>query len=213
MSVPVVCFVGKSGSGKTTVLEKVVAELVSRGYRVGAVKHDAHGGETDQPGKDTWRLRQAGACRVALSSPQGFVLFGTLDQELALETLVSRYLQDVDIVMAEGFKRSALPKIEVCRSERSRELLCRPEELLAVVSDFPLEVPCPQFTLEDTAGLARLLEERFLHRPSVVVRVDGREIPLKPFLQRLIAGTVRGLLAGLKGGEGRRIELDLGGPE
>ncbi|MGC8874804.1 MAG: molybdopterin-guanine dinucleotide biosynthesis protein B [Chloroflexia bacterium] len=211
MSVPIVCFVGKSGSGKTTFLEKVVAELVTRGYRVGAVKHDAHGTELDQPGKDTWRLRLAGACRVALSSVHGSVLFAT--EPLPLETLALRYFDDLDIVLAEGFKRSALPKIEVARAERSRELLCRPEELVAVVSDFPVELPCPHFGLEDAAAVADLLETRFLRRPRVVLRVDGREIPLKPFVRRVLAGAVRGLLAGLKDAEGRKIELHIGGME
>lgn len=210
MSVPVVCFVGKSGSGKTTFLEKVIRELVARGYRVGAIKHDAHGTEVDQPGKDTYRLRQAGASRVILSSPQGFALFGT--EELPLEALASRYLDDLDIVLAEGFKRSALPRIEVARAERSRELLCGPEELLAVVSDFPFEGPCPHFGLEDASGVVELLETRFLRPPDVVLRVDGREIPLKPFVRRMIAGAVRGLLAGLKDAEGRWIELDIGRP-
>lgn len=211
MSVPIVCFVGKSGSGKTTFLEKAIAELVARGYRVGAVKHDSHGTEVDQPGKDTYRLRQAGACRVFLSSPQGFVLFAA--EEMPLEALAARYLDDVDIVLAEGFKRSALPKIEVARAERSRELLCAAEELLAVVSDFPVELPCPHFTPEDAAGVVDLLEARFLRRPDVVLRVDGREIPLKPFVRRMIAGAVRGLLSGLKDAEGRKIELHIGGGE
>jgi molybdopterin-guanine dinucleotide biosynthesis protein B len=214
MDIPIVCFVGKSNSGKTTFLEKLIPELTARSYRIGLLKHDIHGFELDQPGKDSYRLRRAGAWRVAISSPEQFAVIGQVEGELPPEELAARYLGDVDIVLAEGYRRSHLPKIEVCRAERSRELLCAPEELLAVVSDLRFEVPGPQFDLDDTAGVAGLLEERFLHRPApapaVSLRVDGRAVPLKPFVQEMFAGVMRGLLAGLKEAQGRRIELDIG---
>jgi molybdopterin-guanine dinucleotide biosynthesis protein B len=155
---PIIPFVGKSGSGKTTFLEKLIPELVARGLRIAIVKHDVHGFELDRPGKDSYRLRHAGAARVAISSPQQFALIGQVDEELALAELAQRYLGDVDLVLAEGYKRSALRKIEVCRAARSQELLCAPDELLAVVSDLRFEVPCPQFGLDDVAGVADLLE-------------------------------------------------------
>ncbi len=216
MSAPIVPFVGKSGSGKTTFLEKLIPLLVGRGYRVGLVKHDTHGFELDQPGKDTYRLRQAGACRVAISGPRQFALLGQVEQELELPELAARYLADVDIVLAEGYKRSALRKIEVCRAARSRELLCAPGELLAVVSDLPLEVPVPVFGLEDATGVAGLLEQliaqgREAPASQVALHVDGRDVPLKPFIQEMLAGAVRGMLAGLKGTAGGDVELHLRG--
>lgn len=216
MSIPIVCFVGKSDSGKTTFLEKVIAELRGRGYRVGVVKHDAHASEPDQPGKDTWRLRRAGAARVMLSSARYLALVGEVEEELGLEEIAGRYLSDVEIILTEGYKRSVYPKVEVCRAERSRELLCSPEELLAVVSDLHFDLPCPQFVLDDARGVADLLEERFLRRPAgagtspqVVLRVDGRPVPLNPFIQEMLAEAVRGLVGALKGGKGERIELDI----
>ncbi len=216
--IPIVCFVGKSDSGKTTFLEKVIAELKGRGYRVGVVKHDTHASEPDRPGKDTWRLRRAGAGRVILSSARYLTLVEEVEEELGLEEIAGRYLNDVEIVLTEGYKRSPYPKVEVCRAERSRELLCSPEELLAVVSDLRFDLPCPQFDLDDARGVADLLEERFLRRPGrtgeasppVVLRVDGRPVPLKPFIQEMLAGAVRGLLGALKGGRGEKIELDIG---
>ncbi|MGC9023470.1 MAG: molybdopterin-guanine dinucleotide biosynthesis protein B [Chloroflexia bacterium] len=217
MSIPIVCFVGKSDSGKTTFLEKVIAELRRRGYRVGVVKHDTHASEPDRPGKDTWRLRRAGSPRVMLSSARYFALVGEVEEELALEEIAGRYLNDVQMVLAEGYKRSPYPKVEVCRAERSRELLCSPEELLAVVSDLRFDLPCPQFGLDDAGGVADLLEERFLRRPAdpgtpqVALRVDGRPVPLKPFIQAMLAGAVRGLLGALKGGTGGTIELHIQG--
>ncbi len=217
MSIPIICFVGKSDSGKTTFLEKVIAELKGRGYRIGVVKHDAHASEPDRPGKDTWRLRRAGASRVMLSSARYLALVGEVEEELDLEEIAGRYLSDVEIVLAEGYKRSAYPKVEVCRAERSRELLCSPEELLAVVSDLRFDLPCPQFDLDDARGVADLLEERFLHRPAhtegttlqVTLRVDGRPVSLKPFIQEMLAGALQGLLGALKGGKGEKIELDI----
>jgi molybdopterin-guanine dinucleotide biosynthesis protein B len=220
MNVPIVCFVGKSGVGKTTFLEKLIPELVSRGHRVGIVKHDTHGFEMDRPGKDTWRLRQAGACRVAISSPQRFAIIGEVERELALPEVAERYLDDVDIVLTEGYKRSDQPKVELCRSARSRELLCSPEELVAVISDLRFDLPCPQFDLENVAGVADLLEERFLRRPildtaqqQVSLTVDGSEVPLKPFVQEMLANVVHGLLAALKAAQGEEIELHIRGPE
>jgi molybdopterin-guanine dinucleotide biosynthesis protein B len=215
MTPPIVPFVGKSGSGKTTLLEKLIPELVTRGLRIGLVKHDVHGFELDQPGKDTYRLRQAGAMRVAISSPQQFALIGQVEEELALEALAQRYLGDVDLVLAEGYKRSQLPKIEVCRAARSPELLSSADELLAVVSDLRFEVPCPQFGLEDVDGVADLLQGLLsiskagtLH---TALRVDGREVPLKPFIQEMLSGTVQGLLAGLKGAQGKTIDVRITG--
>jgi len=216
MTPPIVPFVGKSGSGKTTLLEKLIPVLVARGLRVGLVKHDVHGFELDQPGKDTWRLRQAGAVRVVISAPQQFALIGQVEEELTLPEVTRRYLADVDIVLAEGYKRSELPKVEVCRAARSPELLCAPDELLAVVGDMRFEVPCPQFGLDDMAGIADLLEqlrERGSAAPALQasLHVDGREVPLKPFIQGMLAGTVRGLLASLKDAQGEEIELRIRG--
>jgi len=214
MSAPIVCFVGKSDSGKTTFLEKVIAELRGRGYRIGVIKHDTHASEPDRPGKDTWRLRRAGASRAVLSSARYLSLVEEVEEELPLEEIVRRYLPDVDIVLTEGYKRSAYPKVEVCRAERSRELLCAPGELLAVVSDLRFDLPCPQFGLDDAGGVADLLVERFLRRPAqaprrVSLRVDGRPVPLKPFIQEMLAGAIRGMLGALHGGKGKRVEVDL----
>ena len=215
MTPPIVPFVGKSGSGKTTLLEKLIPVLVARGLRVGLVKHDVHGFELDQPGKDTHRLRQAGAVRVAISSPQQFALIGRVEEELPLAALAERYLSDVDIVLAEGYKRSKLPKVEICRAERSRELLCTADELLAVVSDLRFELPCPQFGLDDVAGVANLLEGHLRDSAAaaaqVALHVDGRAVPLKPFIQEMLSGAVRGLLASLKDAQGKEIELHIRG--
>ncbi len=158
---PVVSIVGKSGVGKTTLLEKLIPELKRRGYRVATVKHDVHGFEIDHPGKDTWRHAQAGSDHVVIASPNRIAHIQRLERELTLPEIVAT-IQDADIVLTEGYKRGPAPKIEVSRAERSRELICTPEELVAIATDQPYDLDVPQFGLDDVAGLADLIEETFL---------------------------------------------------
>jgi molybdopterin-guanine dinucleotide biosynthesis protein B len=160
-SVPVVSMVGKSGVGKTTALELVIREIKRRGYRVGTVKHDTHGFEMDKPGKDSWRHAQAGSDAVVLSGPQKVALIRRLDHELALDEIV-RLMGDVDLVLTEGYKRGDKPKIEVTRRERGMELLCEAEELIGILTDYPVDMPVPQFALDDAVGVVDLLERLYL---------------------------------------------------
>lgn len=162
---PVVSVVGKSDSGKTTLLEGLIRELKRRGYRVGTIKHDAHSFEMDRPGTDTWRHAQAGSDHVVISSPQRVASIRRVEQEQTLDELVAT-MTDVDIVLTEGYRRGNAPKIEVSRQARSQTLLCSPEELIAVVTDYPVEIGVPRFDLDDYAGLADLIEKRFNLLPS-----------------------------------------------
>ncbi|HEX2770591.1 MAG TPA: molybdopterin-guanine dinucleotide biosynthesis protein B [Geobacteraceae bacterium] len=161
-----VSFVAKSGTGKTTLLEKVIAELKGRGYRVGTIKHDAHDFDIDHPGKDSHRMTAAGAETMLISSPKKLAIVKKHDVSPPIGELISSYFGDVDIVLTEGFKKSGLPKIEVHRKERSETLLCRGEEndpsLMAVASDEPLELDVPVFDLNDATGIAGFIEEKFL---------------------------------------------------
>ena len=141
MTIQAVSFVAKSGTGKTTLLEKVISELKGRGYRVGVIKHDAHRFDIDHPGKDSHRLTAAGADTMLISSPEKLAVVKKHAASPPIEELIATYFGDVDIVLTEGFKKSGLPKIEVHRAERSPTLLCRGEEndptLVAVASDEP----------------------------------------------------------------------------
>jgi molybdopterin-guanine dinucleotide biosynthesis protein MobB len=161
-----VSFVAKSGTGKTTLLEKVIVELKQRGWRVGAIKHDAHRFDIDHPGKDSFRLTAAGADTMLISSPEKLALVKRHDASPPIRALIATYFTDVDIVLTEGFKESDLPKIEVHRGERSTQLLCRGEindpTLIAVASDVPLAVDVPLFDINDAAGVATFIEEKFL---------------------------------------------------
>ncbi|HEY6871855.1 MAG TPA: molybdopterin-guanine dinucleotide biosynthesis protein B [Geobacteraceae bacterium] len=161
-----VSFVAKSGTGKTTLLEKVITELKGRGWRVGAIKHDAHRFDIDHPGKDSHRMTAAGADTMLISSPEKLALVKKHETPPAIGELIATYFADVDIVLTEGFKKSDLPKIEVHRKERSSTLLCRGEEndpgLIAVASDEPLQLDVPVFDINDAASVAGFIERRFL---------------------------------------------------
>ena len=159
--VPVVSFVGNSGVGKTTFLEKLVPELKSRGYRVAAIKHDVHSFEIDYPGKDSWRLTEAGADIVVLSSRDKLAMIERPTAERALAELVAMVDDRMDIVVTEGYRGAAALKIEVSRAAHSHVLTSRLDDLIAIVTDHPFEYPVRQFGLDDAAGVADFIEDRF----------------------------------------------------
>ena len=162
MAIPILCIVGKSHSGKTTLLEKLIPELKRRGYRVATIKHHTHPGfEIDQPGKDTWRHAQAGSDHVVIAAPDKIASIQRLERELSLDEITAR-IQDVDLILTEGFKRAGKLALEVVRAENGLQLICDPEQLFAVASDTPLETDAPQFDLEDISPIAGLIEERLL---------------------------------------------------
>jgi len=154
---PVVSVVAKSGTGKTTLLEKLLPELESRGVRVGVLKHHSHLSSFDVPGKDTHRLAEAGAEVVVGASPVQVAVFRRQAGSTDLDAVIAAHFSDMDLVLTEGYKRGAYPKIEVHRSARSGELLCNPDELLALVTDHTWDLPVPQFGLDDASGLADFL--------------------------------------------------------
>lgn len=167
---PAVSFVAKSGTGKTTLLEQVIAELKQRGWRLGVIKHDAHRFDIDHPGKDSYRFTAAGADTMLISSPAKLAVVKQHQVSPPIEELIVTYFSDVDIVLTEGFKQSGLPKIEVHRAERSSSLLCRGEQhdptLLAVASDETLELDVPVLNLNNPAAVASFVEDRLLGGPK-----------------------------------------------
>jgi len=205
---PIISIVGKSDSGKTTLLEKLIAEIKNRGYHIGTIKHDTHGFDIDREGKDTWRHKKAGASTVAISSPTKVAIIKDIKLEETLDTIAAAYLQDVDIVFTEGYKRGNKPKVEVFRKEVHQELLCTEDDnLIAVASNQHFDLKVPYFDINNVKGLADLIEDKFLKTkpsPSVSLILDGAYAPLKPFIQEMFINTLTGMVAALKGGKGAR---------
>lgn len=159
--ISIVSVIGKSGVGKTTLLEKLVPELRSRGYRIGTIKHDAHDFEIDYPGKDSWRLTRAGSNIVVLAARSRLAVVEQLDEEWPLERLASIMADRVDLILTEGYLRSATPKMEVSRRALGNALVAQPVDLLAIISDQPFSLNVPQFGLDDAPALASFLEQYF----------------------------------------------------
>ncbi|MBW2019936.1 MAG: molybdopterin-guanine dinucleotide biosynthesis protein B [Deltaproteobacteria bacterium] len=168
---PIVSIVGKSDAGKTTLLERLIPELRARGYRIGTIKHDVHGFDIDHEGKDSWRHKQAGAHTVAISSPKKVAVIKDVVIEECLDSLASKYFLDVDIILAEGYKKEDKPKIEVFRSQVHEKPLCQGDDyLMALVSDASLDLGVPHFELDDIKGLADFVEKKFLSKSSRIIR-------------------------------------------
>lgn len=148
---PAISFIARSGSGKTTLVTQLIANLKSRGYKVGAIKHGPPNFEIDHPGKDSHRFTEAGADNMLISSGGKLAFVKQCQQEPTFEELLANYFPDVDIILVEGFKRVDVPKIEVHRCEHDSALLCRGENhdpnLLAVATDSQIEVDVPQLDL------------------------------------------------------------------
>ncbi|MCX5833549.1 MAG: molybdopterin-guanine dinucleotide biosynthesis protein B, partial [Deltaproteobacteria bacterium] len=121
--IPIISIVGRSNTGKTTLIEKMIKELAARGYRVATIKHNLHGFDIDHPGKDSWRHREAGARLTVLASPKKVALIRDVDRDYTIDEIRDRYVEDADIILVEGYKENDFPKIEVFRSSLGDELL------------------------------------------------------------------------------------------
>jgi molybdopterin-guanine dinucleotide biosynthesis protein MobB len=208
----IVAVVGFSESGKTRLITRLIGELKRRGLRAYAVKRCSHGFSLDTGGKDTADFTKAGADGVAMVSPEGWAALGK-SPVADVPALAGRLFFDADVVLVEGGKEAAgLPRIEVLRAGVSEVLVSRPDELLAVVADFPLPdgLPVPIFKPEETAEICDLilrLEEG--NMADIKLEVDGREVNLNPFVRTFIERTVLGMVTSLSGidPEPKRISL------
>jgi molybdopterin-guanine dinucleotide biosynthesis adapter protein len=158
---PLISIVGKSGVGKTTLIEKLLAQFNARNVRVVVVKHHAHTSPVDVPGKDTFRFAEAGASVVIVSSPAEIARFERVPHELTLAEIAAR-VDDADLILTEGFKREVAPKLEVVRAELGAELIARADDLLAIATDCAITTNVPRFDLNDAAGIAEFICKRFM---------------------------------------------------
>jgi molybdopterin-guanine dinucleotide biosynthesis protein MobB len=160
----VVSFIARSGTGKTTLIEQIIARLKERGWKVGAIKHDACCFEIDYPGKDSYRLTAAGADTMVICSPEKLALVKRHIETPSVHELLSTYFSAMDVVVTEGFKQSDLPKIEVHRAALSDTLLYRGVKhdptLIAVVSDTVWELDVPCLDLDNPGAVTDFIESR-----------------------------------------------------
>jgi molybdopterin-guanine dinucleotide biosynthesis protein B len=197
---PIVSIVGKSKSGKTTLIEKLIRELKSRGYRVATIKHTPQMLTFDEPGKDSWRHTQAGSEATVTSSPDKMVLIKPVSGDLSLEQIAHLLGEDYDIILTEGFKQGNAPKIEIHRKQAGPPLASI-RKLIAIATDEHLETKTRQFSLEDIKGLADLLEKGFIkpQRERLSLYVNHTPIALSSFPKQIISNTLLALASSLKG--------------
>ena len=205
--VPVVSIVGRKNSGKTTLIEGVVAELKNRGYRIGTIKHhhyELKAEDIDREGKDTYRHQLCGAETVVLSSSNKLMLIKEVKKHLSLDDIAKAYLCSLDLILAEGYKTEDKPKIEVFRQEVGGEegLLCIKEKdnLCAIVSDkkFDLGIPC--FELDDYLSISDFLEKEFISKrqdSDIELVVNQKEIYLKGFVPNFLKKAILGMISSL----------------
>lgn len=217
--IPILSIVGCSDSGKTTLIEKLIPALNRRGYRVGTIKHDVHGFEMDQEGKDTWRHTQAGASSVVISSPTKSACIKQVDEEMSLDAIVYTFLADMDLVLTEGYKRQRKPKIEVHREACGEPPICTGDDtLIALATDTSTNLPVPHLDLNDAEAIADFVIQHFsdpCYHDEIHLYIDGKEVPLhKRFSRSILKSTVFGMLHSLSGTEDAKfVKLIIGREE
>jgi len=198
---PIISIVGKSESGKTTLLEGLIVELKQRGYRVAVIKHSGEDFELDGVSKDSWRFSRAGSEISAISSSHKLAIIKNLERDLSAQELSNFICWDYDLILTEGFKQSHHPKIEVHRKEQGKELLSLPEQLLAVVTDEPLDVDVPQFSRGEVPKITDLIEKTLLARQreeDIDLFINDAYIPINQSTKSLLLRTLVAMVSSLK---------------
>lgn len=209
----IISIVGKSHVGKTTLLESLIAELKQRGRKVAMVKHSHHANDLDTADKDTWRFTKAGSELSAINSLDHLAIYRRTDHYFDPQEISDYVHWDYDVILTEGFKSSHYPKIEVHRGEQGKELLTDPQQLLALVTDEPLDVKVPQFARDDIKGIADLIEKAMVNQNqpnNVNLIIDGVNVPVSPTLQDLLARTILAMVPAPEGnGKIKNLHLTL----
>jgi|YelNatPaOPRAMG01_1025707.scaffolds.fasta_scaffold11352_6 molybdopterin-guanine dinucleotide biosynthesis protein B len=196
----VLCIIGWSNSGKTTLIEALLKVLREEGKRVVVIKHHHHSQALPE-GKDTTRFLLAGAKRAILLGPGGYQVFSEEGDERLLEEVI-RSQEGVDLILVEGFKNSKYPKIEVYNGSPEGPLYRQVKGVLAVVSDLVEDPQIVCFKTGEVEGLLRFIKERFLGpQQELELWVDGVKLKLNRFVKDLYHRLIGVLVQSLKGGE------------
>lgn len=166
-SVPVLSFVGRSKTGKTSLIERLIPFFRAKGITVSVIKHHHLDFEIDIPGKDTYRFKQAGARTVIISSPNKIAIIKDNVRNPKIEDIISEYATETDVVIVEGYKKAKLPKIEVYLNRENQPPVCIDDKnLLAIVTDLPFSARVPVFLRDDTEGISEFIFSHFAFRIS-----------------------------------------------
>ena len=150
--IPAFAFAAHSGTGKTTLIEKVVVLLKARGLRVAVIKQNAHNIQVDKEGKDSWRFARAGADMTIVSGPEKTAIIEHRERTLA-DNLAA--VHDVDVILVEGYKNEGIPQIGICRRAAGMPLPGEPARYAAIVTDDEsTRAACPIFGIDDAQGVA-----------------------------------------------------------
>ncbi|WP_424406998.1 molybdopterin-guanine dinucleotide biosynthesis protein MobB [Pasteurella sp. PK-2025] len=157
--IPMLGITGYSGSGKTTLLEKVVPTLMAQGVRVSVIKHSHHNAQVDKVGKDSWRMKDAGAAQVILACDQRWALMTeTPAQTLDLAYLAQQFDPNLtDLILVEGFKHEPIEKILLHRQAMSKPLDIQDEAIIALATDYPLNSTHHHLDINNTAEIASFI--------------------------------------------------------
>jgi molybdopterin-guanine dinucleotide biosynthesis protein B len=162
IKIPVISIVGRGKTGKTTFVEKLIPVLMQKGIRVAVIKHHLHDFEFDIPGKDTYRHKKAGAGTVILSSPAKIAMVKDTEKDLSIDEIISKYIDDVDLLITEGYKKENMQKIEVYPKKEGVSPVCIDDRnLVAIVTDASFVSHVPVFLRDDAESVANFIISKF----------------------------------------------------
>jgi molybdopterin-guanine dinucleotide biosynthesis protein MobB len=197
---PVVSIVGRSRSGKTTLIEKLIVELKARGYHIATAKHTHRDMTTPESDKDSDRHLKAGSEAAMIIDPHGLMMIKPLQNDINITQVAQLIGEDYDLILTEGFKEDDAPKIEVHRKENAPPLE-GVKKIFAIATNEPLDTKTRQFSLEDVKGIADLIEDGFI-KPQLeryTLLVNNTPIALNAFTKEFIVNIQLAMAHGLKG--------------
>ena len=197
---PVVSIVGRSKSGKTTLIEKLIVELKARGYHIATAKHTHRDMTTPESDKDSDRHLKAGSEASLIIDPHGLMMIKPLQNDINIEQVAQLIGEDYDLILTEGFKEDDAPKIEVHRKENAPPLE-GVKKIFAIATNEPLDTKTRQFSLEDVKGIADLVEDGFIkpQQERYTLLVNNTPIALNAFTKEFIVNIQLAMAHGLKG--------------
>ncbi len=200
MAAPVVAFVGRSESGKTTYIERLLPELKRRGYRVATAKHVPQHFHAYAPARDTERHLAAGADATIAATADALILTKPYDAEAPFEEIGRLLGDEYDIILAEGFKTSAAPKIEVWRAGAGEPIEGLKSKVAVVTDDEYPGSGVRIFGLNDIAAVADFIEKSYIEpqRERISLHVNGQAVVLSAFPREFVSNVVKALVASLK---------------